>query len=586
MPAAPPALPRSAPEDEVDLRFLEYVADQSRRVSIAVFCVLVVIAVIVGSSIPYWITGVWFALAASLMLARRWILSALPLRDDLALAWRVRIAAALSLANGLAHGLALGAFPFLGQIERAFLSVLMLGLCTGAVGTSSGRRIVFLAYAIPTMLPQPLLWLWSGLPRGDSLEISLAVLIALNIPLLMGSASNAWKTFEESVLIRFKERDLNAQLQQALTRANEASLAKTRFLASASHDLRQPLHTIGLLVAALSIRPVQGRDKEIIDLLSQVTAALSEQLDQLLDISRLDAGVIPVEKRLVSLDEVLRQHFAEVRGAIEAKGLRASLRSDDAVHVSTDPALLLRILRNLTENAIKFTSAGSIGFGVAASAGDACITVTDTGCGIGPDEQRRVFEEFYQVGNPERDRSRGLGLGLSIVQRLAGLLGIALAMRSDLGQGTRFELRLPLSAAPAEPLATQVPRPVRALDARVLVIDDERSVRAGVRILLEEFGCACSEAGSTEEALASVGVSRPDIVLADMRLRGGDSGIDAVRAIRALVGPVPALLVSGDTAPHRLQEAAGAGIRLLHKPVSMEVLRSAIEEAIHGGRRT
>lgn len=585
MTAALPAPARSAPDAEVDLRLLEHLADQSRRVSVPVFCLLAVMAITAATRIPYWIATVWFLLAVVVLLVRRWWLARLPQRTDLALPLRLRIASVLSLASGTAHGLSLGAFPFLGEIERAFFSVLLLGLCTGAVGTTNGRRQLFLAYAIPAVLPLPILWAWSpGIPERGTIELSLAVLIALHFWLLVGLASNAWTTFEESVRIRFQERDLNAQLHRALAQANEANQAKTRFLAAASHDLRQPLHTIGLLVAALSLRPVDGRDKEIINLLSQVTLALSEQLDQLLDISRLDAGVIPVEHRLVDLHELLRQHHAEMRGTIEEKGLEAILRCDRQVHAYTDPALLLRILRNLTENAIKFTDRGFVAMELHSDDRHARMSIADSGCGIVQEEQRRVFEEFYQVGNPERDRARGLGLGLSIVHRLAGLLQIELTMTSEPGTGTRFDLRLPLTYAPPTPSHPVAAPAVRGgLNARVLILDDERSVRQGVRMLLEELGCTCTEASSTEEALKSVALSRPDIVLADMRLRGNDSGIAAVRAIREAVGPVPALLVSGDTAPNRLQEASRAGIRLLHKPVSMDVLRHAIEQATNKG---
>jgi signal transduction histidine kinase/CheY-like chemotaxis protein len=579
MTAALPAPARSAPDAEVDLRFLELLAEQSRRVPVAVSCLLVVMALMAANRLPHWIPAAWFAVAVTILLVRRRWLSVLPKRSDLPLALRLRIATALSFVNGAAHGMSLAAFPFLDETERAFFSVLLLGLCTGAVGTTTGHRNVYLAYAIPAFLPLPLLWAWSPGPhaRGWS-EYSLAVLIALYFWLLVGLASNAWKTFEKSVQIRFQESDLNAQLQAALARANEASQAKTRFLAAASHDLRQPLHTIGLLVAALSLRPMAGRDKEIINLLSQVTMALSEQLDELLDISRLDAGVVQIERRLVRLDELVRRHHAEMRGAIEEKGLRAILRCEQPIHAYTDPALLLRILRNLTDNAIKFTDSGFVAFDVVVDGDQACISIADSGRGIVAEEQQKVFEEFYQVGNPERDRARGLGLGLSIVRRLAKLLAIDMTMRSQPGEGTRFELRLPLTYAQPQ-AAVPIASSRSALNARVLVLDDERAVRQGVRLLLEELGCVCSEAGSTEEALASVRQSRPDIVLADMRLRGDDGGIAAVRAIRDAVGPIPALLVSGDTAPDRLQEASRAGIRLLHKPVSMDVLRSAIEEA-------
>ena len=572
--------PRNAPDAEVDQRFLEFLADQSQRVSVAVFCILVVMALVASARLPPWVTAVWFVCAVAVMLARRHWLRVLARRSDMPLALRIRLATGLSLANGIAHGLSLGAFPFLGETERAFFSVLMLGMCTGAVGSSGGRRSVFLVYSIPTVLPLPFLWALSpGTPDRRLIEFSLALVIGLYFWLLLGMARNGWRTFEESVRIRFQESDLNAQLQRALRRANEANEAKTRFLAAASHDLRQPLHTIGLLVAALSLRPIDGRDKEIITLLSQVTMALSEQLDQLLDISRLDAGVIQVERRLVRLDELVLRHHAEMRGAIEEKGLRAMDECGQLVHAYTDPALLLRILRNLTENAIKFTDHGFVSIGVREAEGKACIVVADSGCGIGAGEQQKVFEEFYQVGNPERDRTRGLGLGLSIVHRLAGLLGIELTMHSDVGSGTRFELRLPLAYAPSRQAVGHGTASPGALNAKVLVLDDERSVRQGVRMLLEELGCVCTEAGSTAEAVDSARMSLPDVVLADMRLRGGDSGIVAVQAIRDALGHVPALLVSGDTAPNRLQEAARAGIRLLHKPVSMEALRSAIEEA-------
>jgi signal transduction histidine kinase/CheY-like chemotaxis protein len=579
MTEAQPAAPRSAPDAEVGLRLLELLARQSKRVPVAVSLLLLVLALMASNRLPAWIPATWLAVSLTILLVRRRWLNLLPRRTDLPLALRLRIATFLSLINGTAHGLSLVAFPLLDVTERAFFSVLLLALCTGAVGTTSGHRHIYLTYILPVFLPLTLMWAWSPGPQAHRWgEYSLAVLLTLYFWLLLGLARNAWATFEESVQIRFQESDLNAQLQAALARANDASEAKTRFLAAASHDLRQPLHTIGLLVAALSLRPMAGRDKEIINLLSQVTMALSEQLDELLDISRLDAGVVQIERRLVRLDDLVRRHHAEVRGSIEEKGLRAVVRCEQPVHAYTDPALLLRVLRNLTDNAVKFTDTGFVAFDVVADGDQACLSVADSGRGIDDHEQQKVFEEFYQVGNPERDRTRGLGLGLSIVRRLASLLGIDLTMRSRPGQGTTFELRLPLTYALPQPVAPVVSNRTE-LRARVLVLDDERAVRQGVRLLLEEMGCACSEAATTEEALAMVRGSRPDIVLADMRLRGGETGIAAVRAIRDAFGYIPALLVSGDTAPDRLQEASRAGIRLLHKPVSMDVLCGAIEEA-------
>ena len=396
---------------------------------------------------------------------------------------RLRLAVALSLLNGLAHGASLAAFPVLTEAERAFFTVLLLGLCTGAVGTTAGHRPLFIAYTLPVLIPLTVLWAWSPQAHDPSwMERSLALLIALYFLILLGLAREAWKRFLESVRIRYQERSLNLKLQAALLHANEANLAKTRFLAAASHNLRQPLHTVGLLVAALSLRPANQRDKEIIDLLGQVTVALSAQLDGLLDISKLDAGVVFAENKVFNLDELLRQHHAELDTAAHAQGLQAHLKSTANVFVETDPNLFLRVLRNLTDNALKFTESGFVGLELTTAAGRAVVVVRDSGMGIPRELQAQVFEEFYQVHNPERDRSKGLGLGLSIVRRLADLLGIEIAMDSTPGAGTVFELRLPLARRP-EPVANKNHVPdEHYLGLNVLVLDDERSVRYSIRL--------------------------------------------------------------------------------------------------------
>jgi CheY-like chemotaxis protein/anti-sigma regulatory factor (Ser/Thr protein kinase) len=249
----------------------------------------------------------------------------------------------------------------------------------------------------------------------------------------------------------------------------------------------------------------------------------------------------------------------------------------------TDPALVLRVLRNLTENAIKFTQQGQITLRLRVENATALISVEDTGRGIPPDEQAMVFEEFYQVDNPERDRTKGLGLGLSIVRRLCSLLGITLDLRSQAGQGTCVTLRLPL-----ESYGLIAPPPVAPADQQsfrglsVLVIDDERSVRLGMRVLLEELGCRFLEACSVQEAIQQARATRPDVVLADMRLRNGETGIDAIHGIEAAIGATPCLLISGDTAPDRLQEANRAGIKLLHKPVALPLLQAELGRILEG----
>ena len=564
-----------APREEVHQRLLELLAEQSRRVPVAVGLMLLVVAFMAGQRMPPWIPAVWVLAAVAVLLVRwRW-LGLLPTQTQLPTQQRMRTAIALSFINGSLHGLSLAAFPVLLDVERSFFTLLILGLCTGAVGTTAGHRRIFLAYIIPAAGTLPLWWLLSpGGPASVWTELSLSVLIVLYLWVLVGLADNAWRNFSESVRIRFQDREMATQLREALAQATQANQAKTRFLAAASHDLRQPLHTIGLLVAALSLRPIEGRDREVVDLLSQVTVALSEQLDQLLDISKLDAGVVEANRKVVDLGEMLRMHHAEMRAAIEEKGLRAVLDCSTSARCWTDPTLVLRVLRNLTENAIKFTSQGQITLRLRVDGGFALLSVQDSGRGIPESEQAMVFEEFYQVDNPERDRAKGMGLGLSIVRRLCKLLGVDLSLQSVPGQGTTVTLRLPVESfgafnpAPARPVAGQ-----SFAGVTVLVIDDERSVRMGMRVLLEELGCRFVEASSIEEATQQARAARPDVILADMRLRNGENGIQAISSIVGAIGRTPAVLISGDTAPDRLQEATRAGIKLLHKPVSLPTLQ-------------
>jgi signal transduction histidine kinase/ActR/RegA family two-component response regulator len=567
-----------APREEVQQRLLELLAEQSRRVPIAVGCMLVIVALMAAQRMPPWIPVVW-ATAAILVLAVRWQwLGRLPGQTQIPTRDRLRVAVRLSCINGCVHGLMLLAFPVLTDAERSFFTLLLLSMCTGAVGTTAGHRSVYLSYLAPAAGTLPVWWLLrpSAASAGWT-SVSLALLSVLYLWLLVGIANNAWRNFSESVQMRFQDRELAAQLREALAQATQANQAKTRFLAAASHDLRQPLHTIGLLVAALSLRPIEGRDREVVDLLSQVTVALSEQLDQLLDISKLDAGVVEPDKKIVDLGEMLRMHHAEMRAAIEEKGLRAVLDAPMGVRSWTDPALLLRVLRNLTENAIKFTQHGHIALRLRVVEGVATISVEDTGRGIPRADQAMVFEEFYQVDNPERDRAKGLGLGLSIVRRLCSLLGVAQDLHSVEDQGTTITLGVPLETFGT--LAPVQPQPARAQSfagLTVLVIDDERSVRMGMRVLLEELGCHYVEASSIEEATREAIAAHPDVVLADMRLRNEETGIQAISSICAAIGETPAVLISGDTAPDRLQEANRAGIKLLHKPVSLPTLQAEL----------
>jgi CheY-like chemotaxis protein len=282
----------------------------------------------------------------------------------------------------------------------------------------------------------------------------------------------------------------------------------------------------------------------------------------------------------VNLRGFLERMREEFRPAAHAKGLELTLRCLHDAMVDTDRTLLERIVRNLLDNAIKYTDKGSICMEVSRQNGAYTMSVRDTGRGIHEAEQARVFEEFYQVDNPERDRTKGLGLGLAIVKRLTDLLRIRMDMTSRPGEGTQFRLTMRAAESAQDALAEAAPADARPIAAHVLVVDDELEIRIGMRTLLEQMGCRATLADSTQAAVAAAREAKPDLVLADFRLRKGDDGITAVRAVRALYPSMPAILVSGDIAADRLLEAEKAGITLLHKPVPGDTLKRAIAEAV------
>jgi len=283
------------------------------------------------------------------------------------------------------------------------------------------------------------------------------------------------------------------------------------------------------------------------------------------------------EPQCVGVRSLIERIAADYRPLARERALEFRVTAAD-VQIKTDPVLIERLVRNLVDNAFKYTAAGSVTVAADSDERRVHIAVRDTGAGIPADERERIFEEFYQIGNPERDRSQGLGLGLAIVRRIAQLLELEVELESEPGRGSTFVVTVPrASELPAAPPVAAVPvaEKPRTLDgAQVLVIDDEPEVRTGMQTLLEHLGCRVAVCGSYAEAerLLDERALELDLIVADFRLRRHESGIDTVRRLRARLGEVPALLVSGDIAPERVREAQASGLPLLHKPVSADKL--------------
>ncbi|HEY8095660.1 MAG TPA: ATP-binding protein [Methylobacter sp.] len=375
-----------------------------------------------------------------------------------------------------------------------------------------------------------------------------------------------WHGFITSITER---KRMEEELIAAKHQAEDASLAKSKFFAAASHDLRQPIHAQGLFLGVLSRTELTEQQREMLASASAASDAAAEMLNTLLDFSRIEAGVVEPQLLEFRLQTLFNKIEREFMPQADAKGLSYRSR-ETALMVQSDPALLELILRNLVSNAIRYTERGGLLVACRKRGDQAMLEVWDTGIGVAPAHQKEVFHEFHQLGNPERDNRKGLGLGLAIAEGLARTLGHGLWLTSILQRGSVFRLALPIAteALSVEPVALDYGK-ARSLNVSVLVIDDDEAVCVGMFHLLRDWGCECDAAGSIEDALELAVIHPPDLVISDYRLREQRTGLEAIAALRALLGNnLPALLITGDTAPDRLREAQAGRIPVLHKPVS------------------
>ncbi len=372
------------------------------------------------------------------------------------------------------------------------------------------------------------------------------------------------------------------ELRLKKEQAESATLAKSRFLAAASHDLRQPSHALGMFVARLGQLSMDGQMRELVDNLEISVQAMQDLLDGLLDLSRLDSGNVQLRISVVDLNELLSSVRHSLAGMAEAKGLRLHIRPT-RLWAFSDAALLQRMLVNLVINAIRYTESGTVLVACRPHEGGKGVRleVWDSGIGIPAEHHEDIFKEFYQLANRAGDRNFGMGLGLNIVQRSAALLGHRIALRSQEGCGTRFTLLL--EAAAPSPAAHSLSNPEQAAPGditgmQLLLIEDNDNAREAVKGLLQSWGCTVQVASSLAEATALVSTAwMPDVIVSDFHLVASEDGIVCIRTLRALAGRnIPACLISGDTHDDFLQAVVAAELPLLHKPVRPAKLRSLL----------
>jgi len=384
-----------------------------------------------------------------------------------------------------------------------------------------------------------------------------------------------------------ERKRVEAELRVARLEADHANLAKSRFLATASHDLRQPLQTLALLSGALRRTALDTAGQDILQQQEEAIDGMSRLLNALLDISKLESGAITLDLTDFVLDDLLDPMRRDFASLAASKGLRLSFDTCGQ-RVHSDPALLGQLLRNLVSNAIKYTPRGSVEVRCLPQGDHMRIEVRDSGVGIASDQLPLIFDEFYQVGVSPNSSREGYGLGLSIVRRILKLLGVPIDVRSEPGRGSVFAIDVPLAAPQAvasEPRRAPAPARDPAIRrARILLVEDDARVRNAMRTFLKLEGFDILAAATSEEAVIELqGEAHIDLVLTDYHLEPGHTGTQVIAAARELRSPdMPAILVTGDTSPAVNELQRDARLRITSKPINSRELLSLIRTLLAG----
>jgi signal transduction histidine kinase len=414
----------------------------------------------------------------------------------------------------------------------------------------------------------------------------------------MDQQGNAFSLFQTAINLENRVRIRTEELRSTLHRLEESNLdlvsaketaelanqSKTRFLAAASHDVLQPLNAAHLSISALAEIQTTAEGRKLVRQVERSLDTMDDLLRTLLDISKLDAGVVQPVIGDVSLEQLLSSIRSDFQPLAVAKGLKFRFRPSSRV-VRSDRTLLRRILQNIVSNAVRYTRSGGVLVGVRARGRMARIEVVDTGCGIPPHEREAVFEEFHRgaVAFDTEMSGGGLGLGLAIVRRMAEALGHKITFSSVVGRGTIFRLDVPMSTTAAVPEADaaepEPPRGYGLFGTKVLLVENDHGVSDAMTMLLERWQCTVRPAANAEEALRALGDTAwiPDVVIADQHLDGGDLGTATVASVRDYLGrAVPALIITGDASAETAQSARATGIELMRKPVKPAQLRALL----------
>ncbi|HEX4855484.1 MAG TPA: hybrid sensor histidine kinase/response regulator [Limnobacter sp.] len=455
------------------------------------------------------------------------------------------------------------------------LSIFLAAMVSGSVSSHACYTPAYIAFALPATLP----FITRCFLEGDSFHAVLGSVALVFVLVNIYYGRNLQRMVIQSLKLRFQNDELLAELTLQKQVAEEASHAKTRFLATISHDLRQPVQAIELLVDALREDLAGHPSHYMLEHIQEAGTGLRNLLNTMLDSSKINAAAITPRPRHFPLAPLLARICRESSVLAQQKGLALRLVNTRA-WAYADPDLLELIIRNYVENAIKYTRKGKVLVGCRHRGKQLRIEVHDTGIGIPTHAQGTIFQEFYRLDDPERDRAKGLGLGLYIAQSLARLMNCAIGVKSTPGEGSLFHVSVPegeRGTYSENPSSANID-PSTLVGKTVLLIEDDDMVRASVTEMLNRWQCRTISAEDVDSALRRVAAlgTRPDAIVADYRLRNKRNGMDAVQTLQKRLGKIPAVILTGDTTPVRIQEVQKSGCAILHKPLRGVELRNVL----------
>ncbi len=507
-----------------------------------------------------------------------------PVTDANARRWALVLVAASGGAGLMWGSITLLFFTPDDLYTQAIIAIVLCGILSSATQSIGSYWPAHLAFAIPCSLPFSIHCLIEG---GSALTI-LGLLSLLFLVFTASFARSIPLSLRQSIQLRMENEALMDHLTRAKEHAEASERRKTRFLAAASHDLRQPIHAMGLFVPALQrlvrhARPSPQALADIADRMHSVLESMGQLLQVLMEISRLDSGAVMVRRAPCAINPVLLQVGEVLRGQAKAKGLRLRLM-ETPLWVQADPAVLHTVLLNLVANAVRYSERGGVLVGARRRGDEVEIQVWDTGIGIPESDMPRVFDEFYQASNARRAsaQSRGFGLGLSIVHRSAELLDARLNVRSRVGRGSVFSVFLPRCDPVIEaPAPTRTSAPAAPTQV-VLVLDNDEQVVRALTHLLSGLGHRVLGAQTMRDALVLAWNNSASIslIVVDYHLSETFDGLQAISRLRGILErEVPALVITGDASVHLTDEDLRQDITLLNKPVDPRALQRWMAEA-------